>query len=334
MPLLPLNHSISRRAAIGALGLGLLLPGPVVHSQQRPARLGWLLGGTNGRTASFNAAFERRLKDSGFVEGKNLSIDLAFAEGKAERLAPLARDLVARKPDVLFVGGPEPYLKALTEATDSVPIVVCATDFDPHAKGYVVSLARPGKNITGVHLQQIEITGKRLELLRDLLPTARRVSVFSDNNTEDQLEAAQKAALILKLELNVVKLRDMPYDYAAAMKLVRAARSEGLLVLMSPNFFVGRENLAAEAGKHKLPTVFGLRQFVGAGGLASYGAPIDPLYERAADFVVKIIKGVSPSTLPMEQPTKFETALNFNVAKALGLKIPQGVLVRVTNPVE
>lgn len=124
---------------------------------------------------------------------------------------------------MLFVGGPEPYLKALVESTDGIPIVVCATDFDPQAKGYVKSLARPGKNVTGVHLQQTEINGKRLELLRDLLPVARRMSVFSDNNTEDQREAAQKAAQILKLELHVVKLRDLPYDYAAAVNLARAA---------------------------------------------------------------------------------------------------------------
>ena len=328
------KQSINRRSSIAALGLGLLLPGLAARSQQRPARLGWLIGGANGRNASFNAAFERRLKESGFVDGKNLNIDLVTAEGKSERLAPLARELVGRKPDVLFTGGPEPYLKALSEATDSIPIVVCATDFDPQAKGYVKSLARPGKNITGVHPQQIEITGKRLELLRDLLPAARRISVFSDNNTEDQLEAAQQAAKILKLELHVVKLRDLPYDYAAAMNLARAARSEGLLALMSPNFFLGRENLVAEARKHKLPAVFGLRQFVEAGGLASYGAPIDPLFERAADFVVKIIKGASPSTLPMEQPTRFEVALNFKVAKELGLKLPQAVLVRVTNAIE
>ena len=334
MPSRQSKQSITRRAAIGAAGLGLLLPGLAARSQQRPARLGWLVGGTNGRTASFNAAFERRPKESGFVDGKNLTIDIAFAEGKAERLAPLARELVARKPDVLFTGGTEPYLRALSEATDSIPIVVCATDFDPQAKGYVVSLARPGKNITGVYPQQIETTGKRLELLRDLLPTARRISVFPDNGTEDQLAAAQQAAQVLKLDLHVVKLRGLPYDYAAAMNLARAARSEGLLVLMSPYFFVGRENLAAEARKQKMPSVFGLRQFVEAGGLASYGAPIDPLFERAADFVVKIIKGASPSTLPMEQPTRFDLALNFKTAKELGLKLPQSVLVRVTNPVE
>ncbi len=334
MPSHLLTQSRTRRSAIGAVGLGLLLPGLAARSQQRPARLGWLVGSANGRTVSFNAAFERRLKENGFIDGKNLSIDFSFAEGKQERVAPLARELVASKPDVLFVGGPEPYLKALVELTNSIPIVVCAVDYDPHAKGYVASLARPGKNITGVHLQQIETTGKRLELLRHLLLAARRIAVFSDNSTEDQLGAAQKAAQILKLELHVVKLRDFPYDFAAAMNLARTARCEGLLVLMSPAFFSGRENLVAEARKHKMPAVFGLRQFAEAGGLASYGAPIDPLFERAADFVAKILKGASPSTMPMEQPTKFELALNFKTAKELGLKIPQGVLVSVTNPIE
>jgi len=127
--------------------------------------------GSSPRTETFNAAFERRLKDLGYVDGKTLIIDSVFAEGRPERLAPLARELVSRKPDVLYVNGPEANLKAMSDATDSIPIVVCAVDFDPEAKGFVKSLARPGRNITGIHVQQIEATAKRLELLRDLLPS-------------------------------------------------------------------------------------------------------------------------------------------------------------------
>jgi putative ABC transport system substrate-binding protein len=154
---------INRRTANGALGLSVLLPGLAARSQQRSTRLGWLMS-SSPRSAPFYVAFERRLQELGYVDGKNLIIDAAFAEGKLELLAPLSRELVARHPDVLFVSGPEAPLKALSEATDSIPIVVCAFDFDPVAKGYVRSLARPGGNITGVHVQQIEATSKRLEL--------------------------------------------------------------------------------------------------------------------------------------------------------------------------
>ena len=324
---------MNRRLATGALGLGQLLPGLVARAQPRQARLGWL-SSTNPRSASFFVAFERRLKELGQVEGRNLIVDFAFAEGKLERLAPLARELVERKPDVLFVSGPEAPLKALSEATSSIPIVVCAIGFDPQVKGFVKSLARPGSNITGVHLQQIEITGKGLELLHDLLPSARRIAALADAFTGDQLEAARIAAQHLKLELHVVQLRDYPYDYASALKQAQSSRSEAMLVLVSPRFFAGRESIVAEARKLKLPTVFYLTQYVEAGGLASYGASIDAMFVRGANYVDKIIKGEAPANLPMEQPTEFDLAVNFKLAKEMGIKIPPAVLVRVTQRVE
>jgi putative tryptophan/tyrosine transport system substrate-binding protein len=323
----------NRRFASGALGLSLLLPGLAARGQPRLPRLGWL-STTNPRSAPWFVAFERRLKELGHADGKTLIVDFAFAEGKVERFAPLARELVARKPDVLFVSGPEAGLKALAEASSTIPIVVCAVGFDPQVRGYVKSLARPGSNITGVHLQSIETTGKRLELLHDLLPAARRIAVLSDALTDDQLEAARSAAVHLKLELQVVRLQDFPYDYASALNQARSARSEALLVLMSPPIISGRERLAAEARKLKLPTVFGLTQFVEAGGLASYGASLDAMFVRSANYVDKIIKGEAPANLPMEQPTEFDLAVNFKLAKELGLKIPQLVLVRVTHRVE
>lgn len=323
----------NRRIATGAVTLGLVLPGLVARGQQRPARLGWL-SSTNPRSSSFFVAFERRLKELGHVDGKNLIVDFAFAEGKVERLAPLAQELVARKPDVLFVSGREAPLKALSAASGSIPIVVCAFSFDPQVKGYVKSLARPGSNITGVHLQQIELTGKRLELLHDLLPSARRIAVLADVFTGDELEAARSAALHLKLDLQVVQLRDFPYDYASALKQARSARSEAMLVLVSPRFFAGRESLLAEARKLKLPTVYYSTQYVEEGGLASYGASIDAMFVRSANYVDKIIKGEVPANLPMEQPTEFDVAVNFKLAKEFGIKIPQLVLVRVTQRIE
>jgi putative ABC transport system substrate-binding protein len=323
----------NRRIANIALGAGLLLLGLAARSQQRPVRVGWLLN-TNPRSASFNASFERRLKELGYVERNNLIIDDVYAEGKLERLAPLARELVARKPDVLFVSGPEAPLKALSEATTSIPIVVCAVDFDPQERGYVKSLARPGRNITGLHVQQIEATSKRLQLLHDLSPSARRIAVLADLFTADQLEAARKTAQLLKLDLQVLEMRDYPYDFAMLLDQARAARSEAVLVLMSPRVFPGRESLVAEVRKQRLPAVYGLTHYVDAGGLASYGASLDALFVRAAEYVDKVIKGESPSNIPMEQPREFDLEINLKVAKELGIKIPQSILLRATKVIE
>ncbi len=235
---------------------------------------------------------------------------------------------------MLFVSGPEAPLKALSEATRTIPIVVCAVDFDPEATGYVKSLAKPGGNITGVHVQQIEATAKRLELMHHLVPSARRIAVLSDDFTVDQLEAAHKTAKLLKLELHVLQMRNYPYDYAPLLQQARAARSEAMLVLMSPRVFPGRESLVAEARKQALPAVYGLTQYVDAGGLASYGTSLDALFVRAAEYVDKAIKGEPPSTMPIEQPREFDLAVNLTVAKELGIKVPQSVLLRATKIIE
>jgi putative ABC transport system substrate-binding protein len=323
---------IGRRKANVALALSVLLQ-PCARSESRMPRLGWLLGSSQ-RGALFNAAFERALENLGYVDGKTLVIDAVFADGMAERFGPLARDLVARKADVLFVSGPEATLKAMSEATDRIPIVVCAVDFDPEVRGYVKSLARPGRNITGLHLQQIEATAKRLELLRELLPSVRRVAVLSDVFTIDQLEIARRSAQRFNVELNVVELREYPYDYARFVSEARASRSEAVLVLMSPRMFPGRESLVAELRKQGLPAVFGLTQYVDEGGLASYGASIEAVFARAAFFVDKVIRGESPSTIPMEQPTVFDLAVNLKAAKELGVKVSQSILLRASKLVE
>ncbi len=304
-----------------------------VRAQQRTPRLGWLLSSSQ-RSASFNASFERALSALGYIDGRTLFIDDLFANGVTERFTPLARELVARKPDVLFVSGPEATLKAVSEATDRIPIVVCAVDFDPEARGYVKSLARPGTNITGLHLQQIEATAKRLELLRELLPSVHRVAAIADLFTSDQLEIARKAAQALGLELIVVELHDYPYDYALLFKQLRESRSEAALVLMSPRMFPGRETLVAELRRQGQPAVFGLTQYVDVGGLASYGASLEAMFARAAFFVDKIIKGEPPSTIPMEQPTVFDLAINVKAAKALGVPISDSILLRATRIVQ
>jgi putative ABC transport system substrate-binding protein len=177
-------------------------------------------------------------------------------------------------------------------------------------------------------------TAKRLELLRELLPSAHRVAVLAEMFTVDQLEIARRTARLPNLELRLVELHDYPYDYASSMSEARTAHSEAMLVLMSPRMFPGRERLAAELRKHELPAVFGLTQYVDAGGLASYGASLEALFTRVAYFVDKIIKGASPSTLPMEQPTVLDLAVNLKTARAFGVHVPQSILLRATTVVE
>ncbi len=324
---------MKRRLALGALSSGLWSAGRAAQSQSHSIRLGWLLS-TIQRSASFYAAFERRLGELGHVDGSNLIIDAVNAEGKVERLAPLAHQLVAHKPDVLFVSGPEPPLKALSEATSSIPIVVCAVDFDPEARGYVTSLSRPGRNITGIYVQQIETTAKRVQLLHELAPSARRIAVLTDLFTADQLEAVRKTAQLLQLQLQVLEMRDYPYDFATLLEQVRAERSDAVLVLMSPRVFPAREALAIEMRKRKLPAVYGLTQYVDAGGLASYGASLDAVFVRAAEYVDKIIKGESPSNMPMEQPREFDLAVNLKTARDLGITVPQSILVSATKVID
>jgi len=323
----------TRRGATAAVGLGALLSWLGARGQQRSARLGWLLN-TIPRTASFYAAFERRLHEHGFFAGQNLVVDTAYAEGKLDRFAPLARELVSHKPDVLFVSGPEAPLRALSEATQTIPIVVCAVDFDPEARGFVKSLAHPGGNITGVYVQQIDATVKRVELIHELMPSARRIALLTDDFTIDQLDAARKAVRSLGLELVVVQMRNYPYDYAPMLDEARAAQSDAMVVLMSPRVFPNRDSLVEAARRSRMPAIYGLTEYVDAGGLVAYGASLDSLFSRAADYVAKILGGDAPATLPMEQAREFDLSINLKAANALKIKVPQAVLVRASKVID
>jgi putative ABC transport system substrate-binding protein len=323
----------TRRGAAAAVAFGAVLPCRGARSQQRSVRLGWLLN-TIPRTASFYVAFERRLRELGFVAGQNLLVDAAYAEGRLERFAPLARELVSRKPDVLFVSGPEAPLRALSEATQTIPIVVCAVDFDPEAGGFVKSLAHPGGNVTGVYVQQIEATVKRVELIHELMPSARRIALLTDDFTIDQLHAARRAVRSLGLELVVVQMRNYPYDYVPMLDEARAARSDAMVVLMSPRVFPNRESLVEAARKNRMPAVYGLTEYVDAGGLVAYGASLDSIFSRAAEYVARILGGEPPSTMPMEQAREFDLSINLKTANALGIKVPQSVLVRASKVIE
>jgi putative ABC transport system substrate-binding protein len=311
------------------LALGLLCA-PLASEAQRPgniARVG-MLNAAQPRSTSFIQAFEHHLRDLGYVEGQNLLFEFRTGEGQAERYPALAAELLRLPVDVLVVTGPEATLRAAKDATHTIPIVMVAIDYDPVARGYIAGLPRPGGNITGLFLQQLDLTGKRLELLKDVLPQLTRVAVLWDAFSADQLPVAEAAARGLGVQLHPLELRHPPYDYASAFSAAAAGRAEALLPLMSPVFFRERAPLLALAGTHHLPAIFGQRGFVEAGGLMAYGANLDNMYRRAADYVAKILKGTQPADLPVEQPVKFELVINLKTAQALGLTIPPIVLFR------
>jgi len=209
-----------------------------------------------------------------------------------------------------------------------------AIDYDPIARGYIAGLARPGGNLTGLFFQQLELTGKRLELFKGALPQLTRVAVFWDAFSADQLPVAQSAARRLGVRLQPLELRQPPYDYASAFRTAAAARTEALFLLTSPVFFRERARLLELASTYRLPASFGLREAVEAGGLMAYGASFDEMFRRAAYYVDRILKGTKPADLPVERPTKVELVINLQTAKALGLTIPPSVLARADEVIQ
>jgi len=307
-----------------------LLCAPLAVEAQLPikvARVGFLQV-TSPRSASFVQAFEQGLRDLGYVEGQNLVIEFRTAEGNVERLPALAAEFVQRQVDVLVAGGPEAVLRAARDATSTIPIVMVAVDYDPMALGYIAGLPRPSEQITGLFLQQIEVTGKSLELLKDALPQVTRVAVLWDAISADQFRAAAGAARVVGVQLQSLELRDPPaYDYASALQAAAREGADALLVLRSPLFGRDRDRIIALAVQYRLPTMFSGRVWVEAGGLMSYGADTADMYRRAATYVAKILKGAMPADLPVEQPTKFTFVINLQTAQALGITIPPTLLI-------
>jgi putative ABC transport system substrate-binding protein len=308
-------------AGIVILGaLGPLFPAGAAEPT-RMAHVGvvWIGSGPN------NVAFDQRLGELGYAEGKTLAIDRLRVEG-VDSYAGAMEELVRRKVDVIVTTGPEASLKAAQRAAPMIPIIMVAVDFDPVRRGYATSLARPGANITGVYLNHIELTGKRLDLLKQTVPGMTRVIVFGDAVSADQIDGAATAAQSLKLPIKLVELRNPPYDYAAALEAAHPRPGDALQFLTSPFFFGDRNRLAELALERRLPSMFANRQYADAGGLISYGPNYPAMYRLAAEYVDKILKGTAPADLPIEQPTRFELVINLRTAKALGLTIPQTIL--------
>jgi putative tryptophan/tyrosine transport system substrate-binding protein len=321
-----------KKAFVGFTLFALLYALSSVTQAQQPTkipRIGYLTGGPPAAMVARTEAFRQGLRDLGYVEGKNIVIEWRYAEAKPERLPALAAELVQLKVDVIVTGG-EAATRPAKEATSTIPIVM-AQDADPVGTGFVMSLARPGGNITGLSRLAPELNGKRLELLKEIIPKLSRVAVFETSTdpsyaqTLKEMELGSKA-LGLKLQhIDVLSVKDIEPAFRAATK----GRAEAMLMLISgPVASFRREEIPTRAVKHRLPTMFTRAEYVEAGGLMNYGVSVNDLDRRAAAYVDKILKGRKPADLPVEQPTKFEFIINLKTAKQIGLTIPPNVLAR------
>jgi putative ABC transport system substrate-binding protein len=329
---------MDRRAFIGTLAGGLVAAPLVAEAQQaaKVARIGLLA--TNRAVAPRHVdAFLQGLRDLGYVEGRNLVIEYRDAEGKLERLPTLAAELVALKVDVI-VAPTTPATVAAKQATKTIPIVFAVVS-DPVTSGFVTSLARPGGNVTGLSVLEPELVGKRLELLKQVVPGVSRVAVLwhpgavGERTEKDVLKEAEAAARAMGVPLQFVEARG-PADFDRAFLDMTRASAGALTVLESTVFFVERRHLVDLAAKNRLPAVYGLREFVDAGGLMAYGPNQPDLFRRAATYVDKILKGAKPGDLPVEQPTKFELIINLKAAKGLDITIPQSLLGRADEVIQ
>jgi putative ABC transport system substrate-binding protein len=309
----------------------ILLTVAVVTEAQQPRkvpRIGWLGGASASALASRLDAFRQGLRELGYVEGKNIVIELRAAEAKPDLLPALAAELVSLKVDVIVTGGPLPTRSA-KEATSTIPIVM-AFDTDPVGNRFVASLARPGGNITGLSDFAPEISGKGLELLKETVPRLSRVAVLGTSTrpgNAQSLKETELAAVELRIKLQQLDVLS-PKDIETALRAAVNEHADGALVLQSSIHFSQRTKIAELAVKTRLPTTYPRREFVEDGGLMSYGVNISDLDRRAATYVDKILKGTKPADLPVEQPTKFEFIINLKAAKQIGLTIPPNVLAR------
>ena len=273
-------------------------------------------------------AFRQGLRDLGWVEGKNISIEYRYAEGRNDRLPDLAADLVRLKVDII-VTAVTPDALAAKNATRTIPIVMAAAG-DPVASGLVDSLARPGGNITGLSQMNPDLAGKRLELLKEIVPKLSRVAVLW--NPQDQMSTIswnelQPPARSLGVQLHSVEIRSSS-DFAKAFEDATRARVGAVAIMPAPVFVTDLNRIADLAAKSRLPSIFHVKEFVDSGGLVAYGTDRSELFRRAATYVDKILKGAKPGDLPVEQPTKFEFVINLKTAKQIGLTIPPNVLAR------
>jgi putative tryptophan/tyrosine transport system substrate-binding protein len=316
------------RTPLWLLAVLLLASVDIAHAQEtgKIHRIGFLGATSSYSVADRTEALRQGLRELGYVEGRNIVFEWRYADGKVDRLPALAAELVSLKADVIVTQGSR-STRAVQQATRKIPIVMAA-NADPVSEGLIASLARPGGNITGLTILSPELSGKRLELLKETVPKASRVAVlFNPVNNPLSWKSLEAPGRPLGLKLQPLEVRG-PGDFEKVFKAAKEEGAHGLMVFREALFTTERDRIVNLAAETKLPAMYALRDFVEAGGLMSYSVNEAGNYRRAATYVDKILKGAKPADLPVEQPTKFEFVINLKSAKQIGLTIPANVLAR------
>ena len=300
---------------------------------QNPARMpvvGVMRVNTASNNEPFATLFREGLAARGYVEGGNLRLDYRFADGDRRRFPEMAAALLKEKASVIVVFS-DPAARAAQRASDTIPIIAVVSDFV--AAGLGASLAKPGGNVTGVSMLEPELEGKRIEILKEILPTARRLALLNDSSARQPLHAVEDAARALGVSLQTVNVSS-PAEFAAAFDALRAGGAEAVNIAGSSMLFNFRNEVGALALKRKLPAICEWPEMAAAGCLASYGTSLRELYDTLAELTEKILKGASPAELPARQPTKFELIFNLKVAREIGVEIPPPILARADEVIE
>jgi LysR family transcriptional regulator, nitrogen assimilation regulatory protein len=331
------GHRVNRRELIAVLGAAALVPPPAGHAQQQKAMpvIGYMSGGSESFYRSILPAFREALREQGYIEGQNVTIEYRWAEGDYDRLPAFAAEFVSRKVDVIAATGGEPSSRAAKAATSIIPIVFTSGS-DPVADGRVASLARPGGNLTGVSFLTVELHPKRFELISEMVPQTRTIGMLVNPNqaaTENVVRQVTAAATAKGIGIKALNVSS-DVDLEAAFASVQKIKAGALIVQTDPLIDAQRDRLIDLAARFAVPAIYGFRQFAVAGGLMSYGVSIAGVYHQAGVYVGKILKGANPAELPVQQPTTFELVINMKPAKALGLTVPRSLLARADELIE
>jgi putative ABC transport system substrate-binding protein len=310
--------------------IGFVLASGHFAEAQEPniPRIGIVFAASSTAVAARIAAFRFGLNELGYMEGKNIIVEDRYADGNLDRIPGLINDLIRLKVNVIVSGGPA-VTRPARESTSTIPIVL-GFDNDPVGSGFVESLARPGKNITGLSSLSPEISGKQLELLKEVVPKLSRVAVLgtsTEPGNAQMFKATELASAVFGVRIQYIEIRDSA-DITMAFQSAVKGRSDAVVTLTSPITFAHRSQVVAEAIKSRLPVTYYSTEFVEDGGLMTYSVSFTDLFRRAATYVGKILKGAKPADLPVEQPTRFEFMINLKAAKQIGLTIPPNVLAR------
>jgi putative tryptophan/tyrosine transport system substrate-binding protein len=327
------SAAIKRREFITLLGSAAAWPLAAQAQQPKLSTIGFLGSGTPAVQSQWTTSFVQRLHELGWIEGRTVAIEYRWAEGRSDRAAELAAEFVRLKVDIIVTHA-NPMVIAAKQATSVIPIVFAAAA-DPLGTGLVASLARPGGNVTGLSVQNTDLAGKHLELLRDFIPGLRRLAIMVNvDNSASVLEMreVQAAARMIGLEVATLTIRRAE-DIAPAFEELKG-RADALYVCIDTVLFAHRIRINTLALSARLPTMLSNREYVEAGGLMSYGPNFLDLFRRAGDYVDKILRGAKPGEIPVEQPTKFDLIINLTTAKALGLTVPETLLARADEVIE